>query len=978
MESRRSSSRLKVAAESSLEKENTGCEVETPAEGAGLKKRLARGEGQKNAFLAVRAFYSPATADQFSSKSEAAAAFGVSRQLFRVYESELSSSGVLEEIQGGKLPDVPLPSSDASTTNESAPGTATCTSSDPRLDMDKVKEQLAAQCCRLGDSANYGSHGTVGMYREGLKWAVELMHKSVLPRDGRQASRLLATIDVHVSHMTLHSKLREVEDQDELCILTPRKAGIQSKIPYRYELELAKYVQTLRALKLKAGKSLMIGAANFLIRETSYAELFKSKEVRYGWYYSFRQRWGIKVKNQTRLEMDRARWTTANHLKDWYDVVMEGMVACGIAVANEHFNPELPYDTMFYITDPDMVYEWDQTGFSLDQTEDGKGPTEKTMTIDSDDNGECVANKSNVRWTLTGGSFLTGDSLPGCATPGTQGVKLSLLKDPPLSTIIDPATKKGRPCQFYPHQSGGFTYELAPQWMRQVVGPCLPKKEGKRAYGLCDGYGAHTTLPMVQAANEVGSDLQLRVPHTSHVSQVADVANFPLFKQKAKQAKSDLLVAKVMGGKPPRLTSDDMPAIIKVPWEEAFHPEVSRKGWREIGFDPATKSCNRKLFWDLKAKEEAVASKLQQVGADDAVLDIRCQQFKQGKGGHALGDGGAGPDSDSSDSGDSDSACNVDNLRLGAEDFMLGPLTYGAGRAKLEERFKRKQEQETLKQERAQKRSDREKQVAEQRQHDARAAARILWDGRARGIHSALQKLQKKHLAALLILTQTSNIKGSETNAVLMEAMTRKLSAANPEETITKLRNLVNLFLDLPEETTVPPASRSTQEQVIPSLIMAEPTPGQAVSQTMSTTPGMSMASAPRLASASGPSHPVPSMSSIVPVSRVVEHPVTSACNVSAPSSCVSVVQCTPGQAVPQSMSTTPVISMSNTPHLASASSPSHPVASMSSTLDVSRVAKHPGISVCNASGPSSCVSSAISFDTVDLTTVDAGAESVQ
>ena len=152
-------------------------------------------------------------------------------------------------------------------------------------------------------------------------------------------------------------------------------------------------------------------------------------------------------------------------------------------------SPDKPYDTMFFVTDPDMVFEWDQTSFTLDQTDDGKGPTEKTMLVASSDNGECVANKSSVKWTLTGGSFMNGDSLPGCATPPSKSLQLSLMKDPPVSILVDPATGKGRPCHFYPHPSGGFSYDLAPLWMKEVVGPCLPRKEGKKAYALCDGYG---------------------------------------------------------------------------------------------------------------------------------------------------------------------------------------------------------------------------------------------------------------------------------------------------------------------------------------------------------------------------------------------------------------------------------------------------------------------------------------------------------
>lgn len=63
---------------------------------------------------------------------------------------------------------------------------------------------------------------------------------------------------------------------------------------------------------------------------------------------------------------------------------------------------------------------------------------------------------------------------------------------------------------------------------------------------------------MVEAADEIGVCLQLRVPHASHISQVADVANFPAFMRKAKQAKSDLLVEKVVSGSAPRLAATDM------------------------------------------------------------------------------------------------------------------------------------------------------------------------------------------------------------------------------------------------------------------------------------------------------------------------------------------------------------------------------------------------------------------------------------
>ena len=758
--------------------------------------RLSRGFGQKQALQAVRAYYSPQSSNLFRSKSDAAAAFGISPQLFYNYEQEMHNSGAVSLILEGRIESPNMPDNFESSAEHTWPSPS---------ELDNIKSSLQGKCTRLGDDVKYGSHGTVGLYREGIKWAVEAMHAKKLPRDGRRASKVLASMGISVSKSSLHSKLLKHQESAATVntICSPLRSGPATAIPRRYELQLVQYVQTLRALKLKAGKTLLVGAANYLIRDTDIADRFKHREVRQGWYYAFRRRWGIKVKNQTRLEMDRARWTTSSHMRDWYQVVADGLVKCGIAVMNPEFDPEKPYDVVCTITDPDMIFEWDQTGFTLDQLDDGHASTEKTMVVDAEDDGECVANKTNIRWTLTGGSFLNGESLPGCATPPSKSIKLALLKDPPLSTLVDSATGRRRPCQFYPHPSGGFSYELAPLWLKEVVGPCLPKKDGKRAYGLCDGYGAHTTIPMVEAADEIGCDLQLRVPHTSHVSQVADVANFPRFKREAKQAKSDLLVSKVMSGQPPRLTADDMIKVIKEPWERAFHPDISRKGWKEIGFDPASKTINRKLYWDLKAAEEKAANNLERAGASSATLDARCLQFQQTSPGSSSASTTPPPehgnnDSDSSDSGDSDGA-DFDSMRLGGEDFRLGPLTYGAGREKLEQRHKRKVEQETLRKERAAKRAHKEQEQAEQRQVVVMEAAEILWKWREHGVKTAMGKLQKKHLSSLLMLTSTPGIKGNETNAILLAALEKKLfpqaDQTTPEDALRHLTSLVALFI---------------------------------------------------------------------------------------------------------------------------------------------------------------------------------------
>ena len=214
-------------------------------------------------------------------------------------------------------------------------------------------------------------------------------------------------------------------------------------------------------------------------------------------------------------------------------------------------------------------------------------------------------------------------------------------------------------------------------------------------------------LPMVEAAGSIGVVLQLCVPCTTHVPQVAGVANFLKFKRNARRAKPDLLVQKVMAGEPPRLMSSDMLSIVKHPWGDAFHPYVSRKGWKHIGFDPASKACNWLFCWQLKEEEGANAASKSRLGCSDIVLDTRCLGFAQAPivatadvtssaaassatptsaaaaaaAQYHVHESQDNCESDSQNSGNSDcDSPGLDKLRPGGEDFR-----HGAFQAKLEQ-----------------------------------------------------------------------------------------------------------------------------------------------------------------------------------------------------------------------------------------------------------------------------------------------------
>ena len=66
---------------------------------------------------------------------------------------------------------------------------------------------------------------------------------------------------------------------------------------------------------------------------------------------------------------------------------------------------------------------------------------------------------------------------------------------------------------------------------------------------------------------------------------------------------------------------------------------------------------------------------------------------------------------------------------------------------------------------------------------------------------AAICKLQKKHLSALLVLTHTPDVKGTEANTVLSAALEKKLLPLGVDSTVAQqldsLKSLVSIFIDV-------------------------------------------------------------------------------------------------------------------------------------------------------------------------------------
>jgi hypothetical protein len=338
-------------------------------------------------------------------------------------------------------------------------------------------------------------------------------------------------------------------------------------------------------MRLKAGKSMLIGEVMRLVHDTSYMERFRNRSVKSwdSWYWAFRKRHGIGMQNQDKLEVSRAAWSTSANMLLWYNVLADCLVDnCKIAVRNPSFDPDKPYDVLFYVIDKDMLFEWDQTGVSLDQKDDGKASCERTMTYGKHDKGQTVSNKSSVKWSFTGGSFINGDALPGMATPPSVGMNVSDARNPPKSNMIDPETAQPYEMVFKPHRSGGFVAADAPGWFETCVATVLPKRAGKKGCGLCDGLSANIDYPVLVAAENANCHLCIRVPHSSESTQGCDLVNFPVLKREVKLNKSACMAEKlhqIIGKRKdgsarvtvvPSLTHADMMPIVTPAWEKAF------------------------------------------------------------------------------------------------------------------------------------------------------------------------------------------------------------------------------------------------------------------------------------------------------------------------------------------------------------------------------------------------------------------------
>jgi hypothetical protein len=401
---------------------------------------------------------------------------------------------------------------------------------------------------------------------------------------------------------------------------SPAKSGPSQRYPLAAEKVLVRFILELRLLKLPTNAHSICNYAARLIKGTEWEDDFLSEdkeiiEIPIHWFYRFinsSQAEQLELsKNSRALEQVRHAWATAEHMKAHYDVVMKVLLQYGIAEKNPTYDEAVPHSRPIIVKKEHehRVLSFDETHWTADMTE-----TCRASQIKCEGRGmDVVSSKSSKTATLIGGSKMDGFALPMCAIFAGKQVDAAWIHDPPLTTMLNPATGEVYRPQFFPNESGGMTHDLGILILQHWIHPCCPDVSPENVYIIiCDGHGSHLTAEFLQYAREHGFIIILRPPHSSHISQGEDVINFRAFKGKERAVKAEIFSAKMcdVTCKSKNLDYCDMTKCIKLAWERAFAPRKNRRAWSVIGLSPFT----RKVFWDLQLSENRIEKEAREKG----------------------------------------------------------------------------------------------------------------------------------------------------------------------------------------------------------------------------------------------------------------------------------------------------------------------------------------------------------------------------
>jgi hypothetical protein len=149
----------------------------------------------------------------------------------------------------------------------------------------------------------------------------------------------------------------------------PKRVGRARAMPTDLEHMMSKNIRARRRLKYPVYKFDVIEWANKLIQDTPVQKNFKGGIVSDNWYYSFLTEYDLSTEDLRPLDITRKKWETSGKIKEHYDLLQDTFLKLNLAVVNPDYKKGVQnYSEPIFITHPDRVCEFDETGFSLDMT----------------------------------------------------------------------------------------------------------------------------------------------------------------------------------------------------------------------------------------------------------------------------------------------------------------------------------------------------------------------------------------------------------------------------------------------------------------------------------------------------------------------------------------------------------------------------------------------------------------------------------
>eukprot|EP00966_Prymnesium_polylepis_P334729 7390099-Prymnesium_polylepis.1 len=233
----------------------------------------------------------------------------------------------------------------------------------PPMTADHLRSKLEEGANRFGDGVAYGSHGTRGMYREGVKLMTTEVSEGHL--SAADASKQLAEVGVKVSGKTLLNRSRTNPGETPPLTNSPW-------VPLHLEKEVYEEIAWLRSHGLVATMDDTILQMTLRVGGTEYEKKWTDfDQASYvGWYYNFLDRFDMSTTDLKPLETARGEWETSEHMFREYGVIAGLALRNGSADKNPDFDWSKPFSENKPYSEP-IIWKKDRLAglASMDETD---------------------------------------------------------------------------------------------------------------------------------------------------------------------------------------------------------------------------------------------------------------------------------------------------------------------------------------------------------------------------------------------------------------------------------------------------------------------------------------------------------------------------------------------------------------------------------------------------------------------------------